>query len=289
MDTVLEVHIPGYVRKGFQMKEIEFSLEKGYLAALFGINGAGKTTLLSLLSGALSLPKGCEVKLSGYSIVTQGKEAKDRLGFVFDECPFEGGMSPQLVGEVFGRYYSGFEPEKYRKYLERFEIPKKKAIKKLSKGMTMKFQLAFALSHHAELILMDEPTASLDPVFREEFQEIVTEVLSEEECGMLISSQLVSELEPVADYTLLLHAGEQYYFGSTEQLLDKFRLVRGRKELFPYIKSKIIATRQKEYSEEALIYRKDEPFRLELECVRPKVEDLMYYLKNGAIRKEMLK
>lgn len=288
MGNVLEVHIPEYNRKGFYMRDIDFSVEKGYLTALFGINGSGKTTLLSLLSGTLTLPEDSEVKVSGYSLKSQGKEAKDRIGFVFDENPFDTYMTPQMVDEIIGRYYTNYDSKLFYDYLDRFEISRKKSIRKLSKGMGMKFQLAFALAHKPELLLMDEPTASLDPVFREEFQEIITSILEKEECGILISSQLVSELEPISDYSVLLHKGDQYYAGSMEELLDRFLVVRGRKELFPYMKSRIIAERQNEYSEEALIYKSDDPLRLDLTCTRPHVEDLMYYIKSGALTKEMM-
>lgn len=288
MGNVLEVHIPEYSRKGFYMRDIEFSVEKGYLTALFGINGSGKTTLLSLLSGTLTLPEDSEVKVSGYSLKSQGKEAKDRIGFVFDENPFDTYMTPQMVDEIIGRYYTNYDSKLFYDYLDRFEISRKKSIRKLSKGMGMKFQLAFALAHKPELLLMDEPTASLDPVFREEFQEIITSILEKEECGILISSQLVSEMEPISDYSVLLHKGDQYYAGSMEELLDRFLVVRGRKELFPYMKSRIIAERQNEYSEEALIYKSDDPLRLDLTCTRPHVEDLMYYIKSGALTKEMM-
>lgn len=288
MGNVLEVHIPEYNRKGFYMRDIDFSVEKGYLTALFGINGSGKTTLLSLLSGTLTLPEDSEVKVSGYSLKSQGKEAKDRIGFVFDENPFDTYMTPQMVDEIIGRYYTNYDSKLFYDYLDRFEISRKKSIRKLSKGMGMKFQLAFALAHKPELLLMDEPTASLDPVFREEFQEIITSILEKEECGILISSQLVSELEPISDYSVLLHKGDQYYAGSMEELLERFLVVRGRKELFPYMKSRIIAERQNEYSEEALIYKSDDPLRLDLTCTRPHVEDLMYYIKSGALTKEMM-
>lgn len=287
MEPVLKVHIPQYLRKGFAMKEIDFSVEKGYLTALVGVNGAGKTTLLSLLSGQLSLPEDAEVEIAGFSLRERGREAKNCLGFVFEDSPFDEGMSPVAVGEIFGRYYTEFDKHVYLDYLERFELPKKKPLGKLSKGMNLRFQLAFAMSHRAGLLLMDEPSASMDPVFREEFYTVLSEVLEKEECGILISTQLIAELEPLSDYMLLLHNGEQVYAGSTEELLEKFVLVRGRKELFPYMKSKILGTRQNEFFSEALIKRDNDEFRLDLQCVRPHAEDILYYLKAGIIRKEM--
>ena len=288
MSTVLDVKIPRLQRDGFALKEIDFSVEAGYLTALLGINGAGKTTLLSAISGLLPLSDGADVVIGGYSLRENEREAKDCMGFVFDEMPFDEGMSPLLTGEMYGPYYTNWDMERYLELLERFEIPKKRSIRKLSKGMKMKFQLAFALSHGAKFLLMDEPAASLDPVFRDEFMEVLSEVLEGEDCGILLSSQSVSELEAKADYTVMLHQGEQMFAESTEALLDKFLLVRGRYELFPYMKSRILGERLSEYTAEGIIINDGESVRLDLECVRPTMEDLMYYIKQGVVKKGMV-
>ena len=288
MSTVLDVKSPGMQRDGFALKGIDFSMEAGFLTALLGVNGAGKTTLLSAISGLLPLPEGADVFIGGFSLREQEKEAKECMGFVFDDSPFDEGMSPLLTGQMYGPYYRNWDMEKYIAYLDRFEIPKKRAIRKLSKGMKMKFQLAFALSHGATFLIMDEPAASLDPVFREEFMEVLSEILEEEDCGILLSSQLVSELEVKADYTVMLHQGEQMFSDSTENILDKFLLVRGRYELFPYMKSRILGERLSEHTAEALILNNGDPVRLSLECVRPTMEDLMYYVKQGVVKKGMV-
>ena len=285
MGTVLEVKIPRLQRDGFALKEIEFKVEAGYLTALLGVNGAGKTTLLSAISGLLPLPEEAEVFIGGYSMRENEREAKECMGFVFEESPFDEGLSAQATGEMYGHYYRNWDEKSYAKLLERFEVPKKRSVYKLSKGMKMKFQLAFALSHGAEFLIMDEPAAAFDPVFREEFMEVLRETLAEENCGILLSSHLVSELETQADYTVLLHQGEQIVSCSTEELLDRFLLVRGRYELFSYMKSRILGTRLSEYTAEGLILNDGDPVRLALECVRPGIEDIMYYVKQGIIRK----
>ena len=288
MSKVLEVKIPRMQRDGFALKEIDFSVEAGYLTALLGVNGAGKTTLLSVISGLLPLPEEAEVYIGGYSLRDEEREAKECMGFVFDDSPFDEGMSPLLTGDMYGPYYRNWNKERYLELLNRFEIPKKRTIRKLSKGMKMKFQLAFALSHGATFLIMDEPAASLDPVFRDEFMEVLSEVLEGEDCGILLSSQLVSELEAKADYTVMLHQGEQVFSDSTENILDKFLLVRGRYELFPYMKSRILGEHLSEYTAEGLILNDGEPVRLDLECVRPTMEDIMYYIKQGVVKKGMV-
>lgn len=288
MEKALEVRIPRLQREGFALKEIEFGVESGYLTALLGMNGSGKTTLLSAISGLLPLPEEAEIFIGGYSLKTNEREAKECMGFVFDESPFDENISPWLTGQIYGPYYRKWDEERYMALLEQFEVPKKKIIRKFSKGMKMKFQLAFALSHGASFLVMDEPAASLDPIFREEFMEVLGDVLEVGNCGILVSSQLVSEMEVKADYTLMLHRGEQVFFDSTEEILDKFRLLKGRRELLPYMKSRILGTRTSEYTAEGLIRNDGEPVRLDLECVRPTMEDLMYYIKQGLIKKGMV-
>lgn len=287
MASVLEVKLPWLQREGFALKNIDFTVENGYLTAVFGINGAGKSTLLSGLTGLLPLPEDAEVTIAGYSLKDEEKKAKDCIGFVFDDIPFELGISVRLAGEMYGKYYSEWEREVFFRYLDRFEIPKGRLLRKLSKGMQMKFQLAFALSHHAKLLVMDEPTASLDPVFRDEFTSVLREVLLDESCGMLISSQLVSEMEVQADYSLLLSKGEQIFFEKTEELLDRYLIVRGREDLFPYIKSRLLGTRKSEFSMEGLLRNDGEPMKLSLSCERPNIEDILYYIKAGVLKREL--
>lgn len=108
MGTVLEVNIPRLTREGFALKEIAFQVEAGYLTALLGVNGAGKTTLLSAISGLLPLPEGAEVKICGYSLREKEKEAKECMGFVFDDSPFDEGMSAMFTGQMYGPYYKNW-------------------------------------------------------------------------------------------------------------------------------------------------------------------------------------
>jgi len=244
--------------------------------------------LLSGVSGLIPLPEGADISIGGYSLRENEREAKECMGFVFDDSPFDEGMSALLTGDMYGPYYRNWDRAKYLELLDRFEIPKKRVLRKLSKGMKMKFQLAFALSHGATFLIMDEPAASLDPVFRDEFMEVLSEVLEGEDCGILLSSQLVSELEAKADYTVMLHEGEQMFSDSTERILDRFLLVRGRYELFPYMKSRILGERLSEYTAEGLILNDGDPVRLDLTCARPTMEDLMYYIKQGVVKKGMV-
>lgn len=287
-ENVLEVKIPFYNQNGFSLSDISFSLEKGYVAGLFGLNGAGKTTLIRLLTGNHVLPPNAEIYINGFSMKTEEKEAKNSLGFVFDRSLFPDYIKAEDVGDFFGRYYNHYHKKTYLDYLERFEISPKMKLRKLSAGMSMKQQLAFALSHEAALLVMDEPTASLDPVFREEFSILLSEITSSGDCSVLLSSQLVSEQEAQADYCLFLHQGRQIYYGATEDLLEDYLILRGRETLFPYLKSRIIGTRTEEYTAEALIRNDNEPMRLDLSVSRPHLEDILYYVKTGTLTKEVL-
>lgn len=286
-EPVLEVNIPYYAREGFTLSNISFEVQKGFVTGIFGLNGAGKTTLLKLLSTGIGLDENMKVNVCGMPMQSRETEAKDKIGFVFDENPFWAGSSAEQCGEIMGNFYTCYDRRRYWDYLERFEIPKKKRIKSLSKGMGMKVQLAFALSHQAELLIMDEPTASLDPVFREEFSLLLADIVKEGNCGVLLSSQLISEQEKQTDFCLLIHEGKNLYYGSVEELMDAFRIVRGKKELFPYFKSKIIGTKEGEFTSEALIYRPDDSFRFDVTTELAHIDQLLYYIKTGALTKEV--
>ena len=146
MDSVIVAK--GLVKKykKFTLGPVDLEIPKGFSTALIGANGAGKTTLLTGISGLLPLPDGAEGFIGGYSLKENERDAKECMGFVFDDSPFDEGMSPLLTGQMYGPYYRNWDMTKYIAYLERFEIPKKRTIRKLSKGMKIPaYRIAFLM------------------------------------------------------------------------------------------------------------------------------------------------
>lgn len=271
----------------FMLKDISFCLEPGYIMGVIGVNGSGKTTLIKCLLNLYERDAG-SIKLCNLDIAEE-KEWKDRIGFVLDENMFEGELSIRENAKVYGRLYSQFEPELFQEYCKAFEIPLKKRLKKLSVGMQMRFQIAFALSHHAKLLLMDEPTAGLDPMFRRELLNIMQDVVAEEKCSVLFSTHLTEDLDRVGDYILLLHEGCSVFYLSKEELQDRYLILQGGEEDIWRMPSDNVV--YKDYGENfaaAMIRRRADWTETDIsdkfQVKTPMIEEIMYYLEKGDYR-----
>lgn len=261
----------------FQVENINLTLEPGYIMGLIGPNGAGKTTLILTLLG-LYRPTQGQIKICGYDIVEQEKAAKEHIGFVLDENPFMERLSSKDNAKMYGRYYPNWDMKTFEQYGRQFELDMKKPLKKLSKGNKMKFQLAFALSHNAKLLVFDEPTAGLDPVFRRELLEIMCDLISDGERSILYSTHLTNELDRLADYITFIQNGKQLFSLSKEELMSRYGLFRGSERQMDTIeKGVIIGKRIGENFTEALIRKDIISLPEELRLDQPTIEDIMFY------------
>jgi len=155
----------------FKIEDISFPIRKGYVTGLIGPNGAGKSTLIRMIMQMVK-PDAGHVELFGSKLENEATGMRERIGYVSDENVFYDHLTLKRMTNILAPFYRNWETDTFRDYLERFELPENKKIKDLSKGMKMKFSLAVALSHSAELLIMDEPTAGLDPVFRRELLDL---------------------------------------------------------------------------------------------------------------------
>lgn len=171
MSNILEVKNLRKEYKDFTLDDVSFSLEKGFIMGFIGPNGAGKSTTIKLIMNLIKNDGG-SIKILGLDNIANEKEAKEKIGFVYDENYFYEELNLTEMKNIIAPFYKNWDERAYQKYIKDFNLPAKKKIKELSKGMKMKFSLAMALSHGAELILMDEPTSGLDPVFRSEILDI---------------------------------------------------------------------------------------------------------------------
>ena len=141
--------------------------------------------------------------------------------------------------------------------LKRFDLPKNKKIGEFSRGMQMKLMLACAFSHNAKLLILDEPTSGLDPVTRDEFLEILQDYIKDGERSVLFSTHITSDLEQVADYITLVNQGNMIFTGSMEDLLDSYRLIKGKlRDLTVELEKSIIGLRKTDMGFDGLISTK---------------------------------
>ena len=164
MESVIEFSNVNKAFDGFAIKDLSFQVKKGFVTGFVGANGAGKSTSIKLIMNLLQ-PDSGTVKVFGLSYKEHEKEIKQKIGFVYDENVFYEHLTLIEMKKLIKPMYERWDDELFDSYIKLFQLPLKKKLKTFSKGMMMKASLAIALSHHAELIIMDEPTAGLDPVF----------------------------------------------------------------------------------------------------------------------------
>jgi ABC-2 type transport system ATP-binding protein len=267
------------------LNDINLKLESGYIIGLIGVNGSGKTTLINTILNLYKKDSGL-VKINGISMETHEKEAKDQIGFVLDENMFEDNMSVISNGKIYGSLYSKFDEKVFCKFCDRFEIPLKKKLGKLSAGLKVRFQLAFALSHDAKLFIMDEPAAGLNPVFRKELINCMQEIVEDGTRSVLFSTHITEDLDQIGDYIVLLHNGKIFFYLSKEELQEKYLILKGTKEQIQKLEgSKIIYREYGEYHNCAFIEKIKGEDYLDMKVKIPIIEEVMYYLEKGGYSK----
>lgn len=268
--------------KNFSLNDVSFYLPKGYICGLVGENGAGKSTLVKLLVGLYQADSG-SVTVDKMEFLEYEAEIKDRMGVILDECLFDKHLTLYQNAFYYGPLYSSFDGEIFLQYLERFHLNPKQKLGKLSKGMLIKYQLAFALSHNAELFIFDEPTAGLDSEFREEFLEICTDLISDGERSILISSHLTNDLDRIADYLLYMQDGELLFFKKKDEVCDRFVIVKAENYKLRLIPRELIVYMEEgEYGGNAMVVNgKMLGFDSDYQIQRPNIQEIMYYLMKG--------
>ena len=250
------IEIKGLVKqyKTFTLGPIDLTVPGGSILGLIGENGAGKTTLIKSMLGIVN-PTGGEVKLLG----GDPDRAKEDVGVVMDDCFFSEYLRVKDVNTVLSRVYRGWDKGLFRDYLDKFGLASTKNIKELSRGMRMKLSLAAALAHKPRLLLLDEATAGLDPVVRDEILDEFLDFVSDEDHSILISSHITSDLEKAADYIAYLHEGKLLMCDEKDRLLESYgRLVCARADLEQIDRSYLVSVRKSQYSTEALIRNRGE-------------------------------
>ena len=238
---------------GFTLDHISFNVPKGSIMGFIGQNGAGKTTTISALLNIIPIDGG-EIRLLGEDHIKAEDAVKERMGVVFDECPFHDVFTAKQMASIFRGLYERWDDQTYEKYLDRFQLPMKKKIGQFSKGMKMKLQIACALSHGAELLVMDEATTGLDPVVRSEILDIFLEYLQDESHSILMSSHITSDLEKIADCVTFIDRGKILLSGYKDEILENHTLLKCTKSDYALIdRSDFISARLTDYGAEVMM------------------------------------
>lgn len=265
--------------KGFSLKNVTFSVPRGAVVGFIGENGAGKSTTIKSLLG-LVRPDSGSVSLFGKGESDLTKEDRNKIGAVLGETCLPENLHLKDIDSVMRHIFLHWSSETFFRYAHTFSLPVDKKVKEFSRGMQQKVSLAVALSHGAQLLLLDEPTAGLDPVARDEILDILYDFMQDEEHSVLISSHIVSDLEKLCDYILFIHEGKIVFFEEKDALYEKYAIVKcPAEQLAALDSSAVVAVCRGEYGASALVYRSELPPSLPAE--RAAIEDIMLYFVRG--------
>lgn len=253
------------VRKNYGAFTLECSLEvrPGMVTGLIGANGAGKSTTFKSVLNLISMDAG-EITVFGKKNTELTAADKERIGVVLSDSGFSEYLTVQDVAVVLGAMYTHFSKEDFTARCRQFHLPEKKKIKEFSTGMKAKLKLIAAMSHGAELLILDEPTAGLDVVAREELLDLLQDYMEERgDASVFISSHISSDLEKFCDDIYMIHDGKIILHEETGTLLDCYGVIKVDENQFAGI------------DKSHLLYRKDESFGMRL-----LTDDRQFYQEN---------
>ena len=213
MQNLLELKgVSRRVSDRFSLRDVTLTVEPGQIVGFVGANGAGKTTTIRAALGLIKLDAG-EVHLFGQRCdanvpdETQ-RHLRSRVGLVLDTCPFPSTLKVGQIETLVGPAFPTWSRETFAGFIDRFGLDPKTKVKDLSRGMGMKLQLACALSHNAKLLVLDEATAGLDPMAREELLDELLAFVSDGQRSVVLSSHITSDLDRAADRAGIAHCAQ---------------------------------------------------------------------------------
>ncbi len=283
MENILEIKNLRKKYDQFELKDVSFSLPKGYIMGFVGQNGSGKTTTIRSILNMTNIDSG-KISVFGLDSVNDTIAIKERIGVVFDSLYLAEHLNVKQIEQQLKPFYKDWDSKEYARRIKEFELPDNKRIGDFSKGMKMKFMIAVALSHNPELIILDEPTSGLDPVARDELLDILSEYIGDENRGVLFSTHITADVERIADYVTILHYGKVWFTGSKDELAEKFAVLKGSvDDVTPGLMKKLIGYHSYRSGFEALIATDDlAGLSSELEYEKASIDEILVYIAKEA-------
>jgi ABC-2 type transport system ATP-binding protein len=212
-------------RTKWALSDCTLSIPAGYVVGLVGPNGAGKTTLLSLATGLLAPTAGSIEVLGGRPAAGPAQLAK--VGYLAQDAPVYAGLSIADHLKLGARLNPGWDADLARDRIDRLDLDPRQKAGSLSGGQRAQLALTMATAKRPELLLLDEPVAALDPLARREFLGDLMETVAEQQVSVVLSSHLISDLERVCDYLIVLVASRVRIAGPVDELLSTHHLLTG--------------------------------------------------------------
>lgn len=285
MDNILELHqvCKTFPKTNFTLDHVSFSIPYGSIMGFVGENGAGKTTTIGCVLNTVSKDSGT-IKIFGKELADTDTELKEKIGVVYDGDNFPAYWTAEQLSDVMQGLYTNWDNELFKKYLNDFRLLPNQKIKSYSRGMTMKLAVAAALSHHPQLLILDEATSGLDPIMRDDMLDVFLEFVQDENHSILLSSHITSDLEKIADYITFIHNGKLIMAASKNDLVYNFAVMRCKESQFLELDpGDILVYRKRDYQIDVLVSNGNEIQRKYRNAVidHVSVDEIMLLLVKG--------
>lgn len=237
-----------HVQKHYKQFDLNCSLEvqPGCITGLIGQNGSGKTTTFKAILGLIKT-EGGNIEVFGKNPRELDKEDKNKIGVVLSDAGFNEYLTVKDLVTVMDAMYEKFDRARFEEKCRMFQIPENKRLKDFSTGMRAKIKLLVALSHQAEFLLLDEPTAGLDVVARQQVLDMLREYMEEEEGrSILISSHISSDLEGLCDDLYMIDDGKIILHEETDVLFSNYGVIKVTEEQYEKLEKQYILKKKRE-------------------------------------------
>ena len=276
----------------FALDGVSLTVGESEVVGLVGANGAGKTTTIRAALGLLPLDSG-EFSLFGNAFGAHAssecqRDVRSRVGVVLDGCPFPNDHTDRQSAACVSAAYGSWDQARFERLCAEYGLGLKTKVKVLSRGMGMKLQLAVAFSHEAELLILDEATAGLDPIARDEVLDQFRAFAREEGHGVLLSSHITTDLERIADRVVAIDGGRILFDVAREDITDTAGVARCSQAQLGEVLSCVAGARtlQREFACDVLVPNRFEFAEAfpDIPCDHASIDDYLHFFLEGETR-----
>ncbi|SHH12909.1 ABC transporter ATP-binding protein [Clostridium grantii] len=277
MENMLEIINLSKNFGDFKLDNINITLEKGSIMGFIGENGAGKTSTIKLILNAIAKNSG-EINILGKDNIKDEELVKSCIGYVPDEDYFILNSTLKNHAKALKIFYDNWDNHTFLTFVKKWELPLNKKISEFSKGMKTKAMLSLAFAHNPKLLILDEPTAGLDPMARIEVLDLLRDFVSDGEKSVFFSTHITSDLDKVADFVTLINNGKILDSLSIDKLEEKYLILNGGLDVLNGLEKEFVGIKKGEFSFEGLISRdKANLYFKDLKGSKPNIENFLTF------------
>ncbi len=269
--------------KDFHLNHINIKLPKGKIIGFIGENGSGKTTTIKAILNLISYDKG-NIKIFGKNNKELTKFDREKIGVVLDDSFFSPILNVNDINKLMKKFYQNWNEKYFYDTIKEFKIPCNKPLKEFSSGMKMKIKVLCALAHEPKLLILDEPTNGLDPIFRYEIIDLFNKFVSNKENSILMTTHITSDLEHLADEVIFINDGNIILDISKKKIDEEYGIIEILLKDLAKIKKEDYLKCLKYKNTNFLLVRSRDEFKKKypkIESRKPTLEEIMLLLVKG--------